>query len=243
MMNPRAGCDLEPLAEVGLKLGKVYVQLNLLLDEIDERMSFRIWACCLVMVAAARIGTVLTEELAIEIYKCKLELISPSSSASCFLTADDRKRGKSVPVSAKFGISPKTVRDIWTHRTWAYATFPFWSSDYEEDDMKHKRPCNIPRKGRPGRPKGSRTLQSHKTNRAPNPETWLDTPMYNMKKYLPWCNHSDSTSHAFYSGCCICEQSLHGEIDHPDYVLSSSSSQEILFTDPFHEDWIGWIRP
>ncbi len=66
---------------------------------------------------------VLTEALAVEIYKYKLALKSLSSSAAIKIKA------KSLAVSQRFGVSPKTVRDIWRRRTWIYATYPLWSDE------------------------------------------------------------------------------------------------------------------
>jgi hypothetical protein len=67
--------------------------------------------------------------LAAEIYKEKLALIiTPASSESCL--KDDARvemKGKSVQVSAKYGVSAKTVRDIWNRRTWIDATSFLWS--------------------------------------------------------------------------------------------------------------------
>lgn len=67
-----------------------------------------------------RHGIVLNEKLALEIYKCK------------HVYADSNIKGKSVPVSKRFGVSPKTVRDIWTRRTWANATCAVWSENEVE---------------------------------------------------------------------------------------------------------------
>ena len=58
----------------------------------------------------------LNEELAIEIYKCKL------------LFSGQHSKGKSVPVSRIYKISPKTVRDIWNQKTWSSATSTIFST-------------------------------------------------------------------------------------------------------------------
>ena len=79
---------------------------------------------------APRIGIVLTEDLAARIYQCKLDLKAPQGTAA-HDTEHDKTRGKSVPVSIKFGVSPKTIRDIWTRRTWASTTSHLW---HLEDD-------------------------------------------------------------------------------------------------------------
>jgi hypothetical protein len=63
-----------------------------------------------------RHGVVLTEKEAFEIYKCKF----PSDKF--------QMKGRSVPVSRRFNVSPKTVRDIWSQRTWTHATRSLWSA-------------------------------------------------------------------------------------------------------------------
>jgi hypothetical protein len=77
-------------------------------------------------------GLVLSDSQAIEIYKCKLQLLRPSSFESCMQSAESRIKGQSVPVAARFGVSPKTVRDIWNRRTWAFTTEKLWD---EEDGL------------------------------------------------------------------------------------------------------------
>ncbi len=70
---------------------------------------------------------VLNNELAVEIYKCKLAFVAPSSSIACFQSLERRARGQSALISSRFGVSPKTIRDIWNHKTWAHATNHLWS--------------------------------------------------------------------------------------------------------------------
>ena len=63
-----------------------------------------------------RRGVVLNEKLALEIYKSKPTLIAPNI------------KGQSVPVSRIYNVSPKTVRDIWSRKTWAKATSQVFSA-------------------------------------------------------------------------------------------------------------------
>ena len=74
-------------------------------------------------------GVILTPQLALEIYKCKLVLQSPEN---CSSGADPSKslKGQSVPVGNKYNVSAKTIRDIWNRRTWTFATYKLW---IEED--------------------------------------------------------------------------------------------------------------
>jgi len=71
----------------------------------------------------------LTESQAIDIYKCKLYL-QAQCSKSC--SADIQRRllrGKCGPVSKKFGVSPRIVRDIWNRHTWGHATAYLWEQE------------------------------------------------------------------------------------------------------------------
>ena len=75
-------------------------------------------------------GPVLCSSQATEIYQHKLSLLQPSSFGACLQTAESRMKGQSVPVAELFGVSPKTVRDIWNRRTWACATQHLWTNDH-----------------------------------------------------------------------------------------------------------------
>ncbi len=82
---------------------------------------------------AERVGLVLTATQAIAIYRCKLGFRLPKTFQSCLLPAESRIKGQSVPVAHMFGVSPKTVRDIWNRRTWAFTTAHLWT---EEEDSQ-----------------------------------------------------------------------------------------------------------
>ena len=88
--------------------------------------------------ANSRIGVVLNEDLAAEIYRCKLAL----KSTSCGENAESRNRGQSLPVSREFGVSPKTIRDIWSRRTWTCATYHLWIDEVDDTNpgLHHKNP-------------------------------------------------------------------------------------------------------
>ena len=74
-------------------------------------------------------GQVLCAAQVVEIYKHKLCLLEPNSFESCLQTAESRIKGQSGRIAGMFGVSPKTVRDIWNHRTWAYATHHLWAQE------------------------------------------------------------------------------------------------------------------
>ncbi len=70
---------------------------------------------------------VLSASHAIEIYQSKLKLLQPNASDPCIKSEIMKIRGQSGPVAKCFGVSPKTVRDIWNRRTWAHTTYDLWS--------------------------------------------------------------------------------------------------------------------
>ena len=75
---------------------------------------------------STRSGFVLTDQLALEIYKCKLDLLTPRTFKSSLENRNSRTRGQSPLVGKAFGVSAKTIRDIWNRRTWATATSCLW---------------------------------------------------------------------------------------------------------------------
>jgi hypothetical protein len=107
---------------------------------------------------------VLSEELAVEIYKHKLV---PSDKNGKML------KGRSATVAKFYNVSPKAIRDIWNHKTWKYATFHIWSGTFgpattkfgfsscsqvdgmQAQSMTSSRSLEGTLHHRPGRPKGS----------------------------------------------------------------------------------------
>ncbi len=77
-----------------------------------------------------RYRQVLNKIQAEEIYRYKLSLIKSSDMEPDIQSSEEKLKGKSVDVSYRFGVSPKTVRDIWTRRTWTESTCHLW---YLED--------------------------------------------------------------------------------------------------------------
>ena len=119
-----------------------------------------------------RRGAVLSEELAAELYMHKLaKLNGVEIHARGSLASGQGLKGSSMAVAQMYNVSPKTVRDIWNHKTWKYATWHMWSQT-EVDQIAissfaiHKRP---------GRPKGSRDGKPRQRRSEPinnhNPET------------------------------------------------------------------------
>ena len=61
-----------------------------------------------------RLRIVLTAQQAADIYKLKPLL--------CETSDQPKIRGQSIPIANQYGVSPKTIRDIWNRRTWVVAT-------------------------------------------------------------------------------------------------------------------------
>ena len=76
-----------------------------------------------------RRNTVLNEQIAVEIYSHKLRLITPTSFKSCFEPAKAKIRGESTRLCRHYGVSSKTIRDIWNRRSWAEATTHLWTAE------------------------------------------------------------------------------------------------------------------
>ncbi len=48
----------------------------------------------------------------------------------CASSETERKvKGRSVPIGKMFNVSAKTIRDIWSRRTWTFATYHLWKGE------------------------------------------------------------------------------------------------------------------
>ena len=74
------------------------------------------------MEAKRKSRIVLNKDLAREIYMHKELICSEKSYSSAFQGQGAVLRGKSTVFSSLYGVSAKTIRDIWNHKTWANAT-------------------------------------------------------------------------------------------------------------------------
>jgi phage portal protein BeeE len=61
-------------------------------------------------IQACRTRVILTEEQVIEIFQAKL--------SNDDLSMEESKKIRAAQLAKKFGVSDKTIRDIWTGRTW-----------------------------------------------------------------------------------------------------------------------------
>ena len=180
-----------------------------------------------------RIGLVLSATQAIEIYKCKLSYRHPNSFESCLRTTEARIKGQSVPVAERFGVSPKTVRDIWNRRTWAYTTSHLWHEEESSEMLQNMVSCSLNGESgmhlttifiqgpdlsqrKRGRPKGSR--DSKPRNRANLPVSPLENSLTTEEQYsiklkgllacpsLPKDNTPSNCFEQLYGGACVAFQ-------------------------------------
>ena len=87
--------------------------------------------CSLISHDEKRMGShyVLTKVKAVEIYMRKISVLQSNQATLCPLSPNEALKGKSESASAEFGVSPKTIRDIWNRRTWQHATFHLWAAE------------------------------------------------------------------------------------------------------------------
>ena len=78
---------------------------------------------------------VLNERIAAEIYAYKLKLLTPTSFESCFQPLETKIRGESSRLCTRYGVSSKTIRDIWNRRSWTTATTHLWMREESAPPM------------------------------------------------------------------------------------------------------------
>ena len=73
---------------------------------------------------------ILSESQAIEIYQLK-----PAAKNST-MHRHERCQSQSRIVAENYGVSPKTVRDIWNRKTWVFATMNLILSDGSQENTR-----------------------------------------------------------------------------------------------------------
>ena len=77
----------------------------------------------------------LDESQAVEIYQHKISIMVYCSQMLSRATSIDKfLRGKSNPIAVRFGVTSRTVRDIWNRKTWAYASQHLWALETHVSD-------------------------------------------------------------------------------------------------------------
>ncbi len=76
----------------------------------------------------------LDEQQVVAIYKAKIALQMQSRGNA----PDENKaqviKGQSVRVAVMYGVTPRTIRDIWNRQSWAYATRHLWNLEPQLSD-------------------------------------------------------------------------------------------------------------
>jgi hypothetical protein len=98
-------------------------------------------------IQACRTRVVLTEAQVIRIFQVRIANESASSNAG--------KKVRAFSLAMQYGVNEKTIRDVWSGRTWCRETLPF------DPTRKNAGPMKVP-----GRPKGS-VGSSHQHNQDP----------------------------------------------------------------------------
>lgn len=65
----------------------------------------------------------LTEKKVAKIYMHKLRLLAPKDFRSCLEEPTKLLKGQSSILAQQYGVSAKTIRDIWSHRSWTSVTY------------------------------------------------------------------------------------------------------------------------
>ena len=68
----------------------------------------------------------ITEQLAVEIYKVKSRLSTTSYSGNNLVRT---LTGESMRLAKTYGVTPRTIQNIWNRRSWGYVTKSLWSAD------------------------------------------------------------------------------------------------------------------
>ena len=68
----------------------------------------------------------LQEQQVVEIYMAKLALQAQRRDDASDTNKIQGIKGHSIRVSSMYGVTPRTIRDIWNRQSWAYATRHLW---------------------------------------------------------------------------------------------------------------------
>ncbi len=194
---------------------------------------------------------VLTKEQVIEIFRRKLIPLKASTRSggkSCTFVA--------TKVGKEFGVSPKTIRDIWLGRTWYRDTIHLDPTRADAADRLSRHA---------GRPKGAKDRNPRQRKSAVRASDTNGGMSEMYENHSRICKDSGILSIAampqsFLSKCCGIEpktsQNEHNYLERPtdhgipafDSVLPApwfpedflSDDSRTEFSDPFHDDWAFW---
>ncbi len=170
-------------------------------------MSCSAQVICPPSIQACKTRTILTLEQALQIFEIKFDVSNPHGG-----------RRTAASVARSFGVSEKTVRDIWIGRTWVR-------------EMMHLDPTREAKASSlklPGRPKRSTTVVDHECSATRHSNCFLCE-----------CDVESTPSTSIYkavSTICELQQDTSSESTSPAMTWEPSSTSK----DPFHDDWPHW---
>jgi len=53
--------------------------------------------------------------------------LTPDQAICIFRQQETKNSRTAALLAAEYGVTPKAIRDIWIHRTWAHDTRPHWT--------------------------------------------------------------------------------------------------------------------
>jgi hypothetical protein len=167
----------------------------------------------------SRPRAILSEAQAIDIFKIKLA--ANTSMRAC---------PSPVQIAALFGVSEKTVRDIWKGRTWAKQTYRLDSTR----QVPIKQRCCRPRGSKGSRPRAD--LKHCNLDLLPDVEQdyFLDINITSTDDCTVTCSRQQ---------CHDGKTRLQVNADSLDYQLhewTEGTSTPTELVDPFLLDWMGW---
>ena len=165
--------------------------------------------CCPSSIQACKTRTVLTLQQALQIFEIKLEQSNSSAQGTL------RQRRTAAAVARSFGVSEKTVRDIWIGRTWVR-------------EMMHLDPARAAKAHilkLPGRPRRAKSEGNECYLVQHNPPCFLGNCFIRPTAETVKCN-----------AIPVCEGNSYPSIEPPDSIMANPSNME----DPFHNDWPDW---
>ena len=76
----------------------------------------------------------LKEQQVVEIYKAKVALQAQRREDAPDTKKLHMIKGHSLRISALYGVTSRTIRDIWNRQSWAYATRHLWHLEPQSED-------------------------------------------------------------------------------------------------------------
>ena len=128
-------CSIQLLPDIPIKFSlRCFFNFFFLLKQFNRVRKSEITVSSLKRIAVT-ISKMLTELQAIEIYRTKIEFTSKARSGTALPLRNFAS--ESIRVGKIYGVSPRTVQNIWNRRSWGYATKQFWNC--ESSDMGSQR--------------------------------------------------------------------------------------------------------